>query len=218
MTVSRGGILAAAVGIIVFLLLSPDRLPRLLTGLLAALGTGVLMLALLARKGLTDRLFAAAPAGQRHSMLLIVVIVVLVVGLLQAAIALAGRRTTRPGWTRVDRRGAGVIGALLGILIVAAVAAFFASGAAHHVWEQFKQPTAASSGNSYVRLLSVAGSHRYHTGRWPCTPSKAHRGRGSGRALSSSTGPITRHWANMSSTPTRCGSRHSPNWASSGWP
>ena len=161
MTVSRGGILAAAVGIIVFLLLSPDRLPRLLTGLLAALGTGVLMLALLARKGLTDRLFAAAPAGQRHSMLLIVVIVVLVVGLLQAAIALAGRRTTRPGWTRVDRRGAGVIGALLGILIVAAVAAFFASGAAHHVWEQFKQPTAASSGNSYVRLLSVAGSHRY---------------------------------------------------------
>ncbi len=161
MTVSRGGILAAAVGVIVFLLLSPDRLPRLLTGLLAALGTGVLMLALLARKGLTDRLFAAAPPGQRHSMLLIVVIVVVVVGLLQAAIALAGRRTTRPGWTRVGRRGAGVIGALVAVLVVAAVAVFFATGAAHHLWEQFKQPTAASSGNSYFRLLSVAGSHRY---------------------------------------------------------
>ncbi len=161
MTVSRGGILAAAVGVVVFLILSPERLPRLLTGVLAAAGTGVLMLALLSRKGLTDRLFAAAPAGQRHSMLIIVVVVAVVVGLLQAAIAVAGQRKTRPSWTRVGRRGAGVVWGAVAIIVVAAVASFLVTGAAHHLWDQFKQPTASSGSNSYLRLLSVAGSHRY---------------------------------------------------------
>jgi hypothetical protein len=161
MTVSRGGILAAVLAVIVFLLLCPDRLPRVLSGLLAAGGTAVLILALLSRKGLTDRLFAAAPPGQRHSMLAILIVVVVVVGVLQAAIALAARRRTRAAWTVVGPGGARVTGGLIAILVAAAVVAFFATGAAHHFWEQFKQPTAASSGSSYFRLLSVAGSHRY---------------------------------------------------------
>lgn len=161
MTVSRGGILAAAVSVVVFLALSPDRLPRLITGALVAVGTAVLMLALLSRKGLTDRLFSAAPVGQRHSMLIIVVVVALAVGLLQAAIVMAGRRTTRPSWTRVGRRGGAVAWGAAAIIVVAAATGLVVTGAGHHLWEQFKRPTAISTGSSYSRLLSVAGSHRY---------------------------------------------------------
>ncbi len=161
MTVSRGGILAAAVGTVAFLALSPDRLPRLLTGLIAALGTLVLMLALLARTDLINRLLTPAPASQRHSMLLITVVVALAVGLAQAAIALAGQRRIRPRWTQAGPRTARATGASILTVVVAGIVALFASGAAHHLWEQFKQPNAAVSGSSYFRLLSVAGSHRY---------------------------------------------------------
>jgi hypothetical protein len=161
MTVSRGGILAAVVGSMAFLLLSPDRLPRLATGAIAALSTIVLMLALLVRKGLTDLLFRAAPAGQRHSMLVIVVVVAIAVGLAQGALVLIGRSRGRPRWTVPSRTAGRATRAVLVTLIAAGVVAFFATGAAHHVWSQFKQPAAVSSTNSYLRLLSVAGSHRY---------------------------------------------------------
>jgi hypothetical protein len=161
MTVSRGGILAAAVSTIVFLALSPDRLPRLLTGLVAALGTSVLVLALLARKGLTNTLFGAAPADQRHSMLVIVVVVVVAVAMVQAAVSWVGRRWTRPRWTIPSARAARVTGALIVAVLVAGIVAFFATGAAHHLWIEFKQPNATASSNTYFRLLSVAGSHRY---------------------------------------------------------
>jgi hypothetical protein len=161
MTVSRGGILAAAVGTVVFLGLSPDRLPRLLTGVVAAIGTLALMLALLARKGLTDTLFLSAPAGQRHSMLVIVVVVVIAVGGLQALLSWAGSTRARPGWTVPGRAATRATAAVVITVIVAGVAAFLATGAAGHLWTQFKQPNATASSNSYFRLLSVAGSHRY---------------------------------------------------------
>jgi hypothetical protein len=161
MTVSRGGILAAAVGVVLFLLLSPDRLPRIASGVIAAAAAAVLMLALLARKGLTDLLFRAAPAGQRHSMLVIVIAVAVVAGLAQAALAAAGRRNWRPAWTRVGVRGARVAALAIALLVIAAVAAFFATGTAHRAWDQFKQPNPPTGGSTYSRLLSVAGSHRY---------------------------------------------------------
>jgi hypothetical protein len=161
MTVSRGGTLAAVVGVVVFLALSPDRLSQLVSGVVCALGTLMLTLALLSRKGLTHRLFAAAPTGQRHSMLVIVVVVVIVVGLVQAGVAWAGRRSVRPAWTRIGRRGAGITSLAIAALILAGVIALVGTGAAHHLWEQFKRPHAPTNGNSYFRLLSVAGSHRY---------------------------------------------------------
>lgn len=161
MTVSRGGILGGAVGLIVFFALAPDRLPRLLTGAVTGVGTLVLFLALLHRRGLTDQLFGAAPANQRHSMLILVIVVCVAVGVIQAALAVVGLRYKRPGWTRVGARPARVIGVIVAGVVAIGVVAFFASGAAHHLWVQFKEPSAPARSSTYARLLSVAGSHRY---------------------------------------------------------
>jgi O-antigen ligase len=160
LTVSRGGILAAAVGLVFFFALVPDRLPRLLTALVAAAVSALEMVALLNRAGLRDTL-GIAPAGQRHSMLVIAVIAALAVGLIQVALTLAARRWHRPRWLRFSRRGALGVGYLLISGVVIAIAILIATGAAHHLWTQFKQPNPPKAGNSYFRLLSVAGSHRY---------------------------------------------------------
>ncbi len=160
MTVSRGGILAAVVGGLVFLALSPDRLPRLASGVIAALATLVLMLVLLARNALAEGL-TVAPAGERHSMLVITVVVVVAAALLQTGVAILGRRRARPRWSQVSRTTARGVGIVIAALIVAGMVAFFATGAAHSLWEEFKQPNVPTSGSTYFRLLSVAGSHRY---------------------------------------------------------
>jgi O-Antigen ligase len=160
LTVSRGGILAAAVGLILFFALVPDRLPRLLTALVAAVGSVVEMAALLGRAGLRDTL-GVAPAGERHSMLAIALVVAVAVGLIQVGLTLAARRWPRPRWLRFSRRGALGVGYLLISGVVIAIAILVATGTAGHLWTQFKQPNPPKAGNSYFRLLSVAGSHRY---------------------------------------------------------
>src|SRR6185437_14463213 len=63
MTVSRGGIFAAIVGVIAFYALAPDRIPRLVAGAIAAAGIAVLMFALLHREALRDSL-GIAPAAE----------------------------------------------------------------------------------------------------------------------------------------------------------
>jgi O-antigen ligase len=160
MTVSRGGILAAVVGLIAFLALAPDRIPKLLTVALTAVATGVLMGALLNRPGLRDKLYGFAPASQRSSMLAIVIVVAVLMVAAQVGIALLSRRWSRPRWLQFSRRAAQMIAGGLAALVVIAVVVAIASGADHHVWEQFKQPN-PPTGNTYLRLLSVAGSHRY---------------------------------------------------------
>ena len=161
LTVSRGGILAAVVGVSVFFALAPDRLPRLLTGFVAAVGSAVVMIELLHLSGVRDAFHHPAPAGQRHAMLLVLILACLVVGLVQAAITAAGRRGARPKWAKVSRRQSWAVAGLIAVALFALVIVGFASGAAHHLWEEFKQPNPPINGNQYFRLLSVAGSHRY---------------------------------------------------------
>jgi O-antigen ligase len=161
MTVSRGGILAAAVGLIFFFALVPDRIPRLATAVVAAAASAVELVALIHRPGLRDTLIGAAPAGQRHAMLVVAVLAAAAVGLIQLGFALAARHWERPRWTSIShRRAAAVVYVLVGAVAVG-IAIFIATGAAQHLWNEFKRPNAAAAGNSYFRLLSVAGSHRY---------------------------------------------------------
>jgi hypothetical protein len=161
LTVSRGGILAAAVGLIFFFALVPDRLPRLATAAVVAAGTTVVILGLAHRAGVRNAFVGPAPAGQRHSMLLLTVLAAAGVGLLQAGLTVMQRHTTRPRWLVVSRRSGSVVAWLLVAGIAAAVAVGIASGRAHHYWQGFKQPNPPHAGNSYSRLLSIAGSHRY---------------------------------------------------------
>ena len=160
MTVSRGGILAAAVGGIAFLALVPDRIPRLPSFAVSGAGIGVLMLALLHRPALRDSL-AVAPAAQRHSMLIILCAVMAGVAAAQVILQLAMRHFARPRWLQVSRRGAQRVSAAILVAVLAVVAVGVGGGTAGRLWSQFKQWQPAKSTNQYNRLLSVAGSHRY---------------------------------------------------------
>src|SRR5205807_4929476 len=102
-----------------------------------------------------------APAGERHSMLAIAVIVAIVVGLVQAGITLARRRWQRPRWLVVPRGASVAVCFSLICAVVVLVAIGTAIGTAHHLLVEFKQLNPPKTTNTYSRLLSVAGSHRY---------------------------------------------------------
>jgi tetratricopeptide (TPR) repeat protein len=160
MTVSRGGILAAIVGIVAFVALVPNRIPRLPTFAITAMGIAVLMLALLDRAALRDST-AVAPASERHSMLLILLVVMVVTALAQALLQLAGRRVQRPNWLIVSRRGAQAVTSALVLIVIVVLIAGFASGGISHLWHDFKLWQPKTNSNQYFRLFSLAGSHRY---------------------------------------------------------
>jgi O-Antigen ligase len=181
MTVSRGGILAACLGMVAFIALVPDRIPRLPTLVIAAVGIAVLMLGLLHRAALRDSL-AAAPAPERHSMLLILCVVIVGCALLQALTVTLMRRASRPRWLLVSRRGAQAITGGIVLLILIVVAVGVAVGTASHLWHDFKLWLPASHSNQYFRLLSLAGSHRYQYWQiaWKAFESSPLHGIGSG--------------------------------------
>jgi hypothetical protein len=160
MTVSRGGIFAAVVGIIVFIALVPDRIPRLPTFAITAAGIAILMLSLLHRPALRDSL-SVAPAGERHSMLVILLVVAVATAAAQATVLGLGQRVGRPRWLYVSRRGAQAVTSALVLLVIAVVIVGFASGAVSHLWHDFKLWEPQANSNQYFRLFSLAGSHRY---------------------------------------------------------
>lgn len=160
LTVSRGGILAAVVGLVAFLALMPDRIPRLPTVALAGMGIAVLMAALLQRPALRDSI-GVAPASDRHSMLAILCVVVVLTAIAQAGLVVLMRRTARPAWLSVSRRGAQLITAGILAVVAAIVVIAAASGLLHNLWHDFKQANPTAHSNQYFRLFSLAGSHRY---------------------------------------------------------
>jgi hypothetical protein len=181
MTVSRGGILAAGVGVIAYFALVPDRLPRLPTLAIVAAGIAVLMIALLHRPALRDWV-NPAPAGQRHSMFALLCAVVAVTGLLQMLSEMVMRRTQRPSRLRVSRRGAQMVTASVVLVAAAVVAVGFAAGTVSHFWNEFKLWEPKTNSNQYFRLLSLAGSHRYQYWQvaWHAFTSSPLHGIGSG--------------------------------------
>jgi hypothetical protein len=163
LTASRGGVLTAIVGIAVFYALSPDRLPKLATGLVAAAGSAILVAGLLHRSALRDGLSTPVAVSQRHQLTGLLVAVCIGVLLMQVGIGLVARYTVRPRTLRVSRARASWLTAIgLGTAVVIAIAAGV-PGQLSHQWQVFKQTdvTGVVSGNVYSRLGTAAGSHRY---------------------------------------------------------
>lgn len=161
LTVSRGGILACAVGMVAFFALVPDRLPRLATAAVAAVATAIPFATLLQHPGERAALLLHASAGERHKVLAVILVACAGAALLQLALTLVVRHGVRPRVLRFSRGQAlGVTAVLLAavavLIIVGAV-----SGAERHLWEEFKRPNPPASSHIATRLLSVAGSHRY---------------------------------------------------------
>ena len=159
LTLSRGGIAAAVLAVALFLALSSDRLPKLVTLLLAGVGGAILVVAANSREALQEGLENDAARHQGSELLLIVLAVCVAVGLLQAAISSSAVTDRRPGWTRVSRDRA--LTATVVAVMVAVVAALLlgAPGRISNGWDEFKEGGGPGSGAG--RLGSVSGQSRY---------------------------------------------------------
>jgi O-antigen ligase len=151
MTGSRGGLIAAAIGVAVILVFSRRRTPTL-----AGLGLGILAaaVAILVVEGYdelrTDPL-APASAGQGDRMLLITL--ALIAATAAARAWLDGRIQ---GWRISSRAGRAVLIAA-GVAIVATVAL---SDPVQR-WDDFKEPPTISDLSGGVSQLRIGGSGRY---------------------------------------------------------
>jgi hypothetical protein len=159
-TISRGGIAACFVAVGVYLAFASDRLPKLLTALLAGGGGAILIAAASQREALQEGLFNSTAHSQGTEMLWMTIVVCAGVGLVQAAISLALVHDMRPRWSFVSRQRslAFTVAGLLAVLVAA-----LAIGAPHRVsnaWHDFKQPN-SGPGEGHGRLGSVAGESRY---------------------------------------------------------
>jgi O-antigen ligase len=181
MTVSRGGILAAVVGVIAFCGLMPDRIPRLPTYAITAAGIAALMAALLGRPALRDSI-GVAPGHERHSMLVLLIVVMAAVALAQVLLLWLTGRIERPPWLQVSRRSVQWITAAIVAAVVALVVVAIGAGTVAHMWHDFKLWQPQKHSNQYFRLLSLAGSHRYQYWQvaWKAFESSPLHGIGSG--------------------------------------
>ncbi|HET7121238.1 MAG TPA: O-antigen ligase family protein [Solirubrobacterales bacterium] len=159
-TLSRAGMAAAALAVVVYLAFAPDRLPRLAALAIAGAGGGALVVAALQRDDLRHGLLNATARHQGNEMLPLVVLVCVVVGLLVAALAAWLTRRERPRWTRVPPGLARVgVGAVV-VVGFAVLLALFASGRVGNAWGEFKEPT-GGPGYGTGRLSSASGESRY---------------------------------------------------------
>jgi O-antigen ligase len=164
-TISRGGVLALVVGVVVFVLFAPRRLQALGTLAVAGAGSAILLAAASQRDALQDGASNATAIHQGTQMIWLSLIVCGGVGLLQVAMGLAARHVERPALLAPSRR-ATAIGALatLAVICVVGVAAG-APGYASDRWQEFKAPSgtvvAASQDNVFSRLQAANSNHRY---------------------------------------------------------
>jgi O-antigen ligase len=163
LTASRGAVVTAIVGIVVFYALTSDRLPKILTGLTAAAGSAILIAGLLHRHAVRDALTTPLAVSQRHQLTLLLIVVCVGVALVQVSIALAARYAVRPRALRISRRAA--VWSTTAVVVLAVVVGVAAGvpGQLAHQWNVFKENsvTGVVSGNVYQRLGTVTGSNRY---------------------------------------------------------
>jgi len=159
LTLSRGGIAAAAIAALIFLAVATDRLPKLVPLAIAVAGGALLISLAHDREALREGFANATAREQGDELMPIVILVCLGVGLLVAAVAAAGRRWQRPGWSRPSRQGATAATAIGVVVLLIAALAVGAPGRVSDAWSEFKEGGGPGEGSE--RLTSAAGESRY---------------------------------------------------------
>jgi hypothetical protein len=162
LTFSRGSAIAASAALIVFIALSPERIPKLATVFVTAAGSAALIAGAVHRSAIEHGLVNAAAKHQGATLLIAVILVCAGVALAQAGIGLAVRHATPPRWLVIPRRRARVL--VLGGVAACVVVALLAGAPTRisHAWHDFQHPTAAAlHQDSIVRFGSVSGNGRY---------------------------------------------------------
>jgi len=162
LTFSRGGAIAAAVGVVAFLALAHERMGKLATLLLSGAGSAVLIAGAVHRHAIEQGSTGSVARHQGATLLVAVVLVCAGVAVAQVGIGLATRHGTLPRLLRLSPRHAR---ALLAAAVLAAIVAALALGAPHrlsHAWQQFKRPTAANLHREAIgRYGALSGNGRY---------------------------------------------------------
>jgi hypothetical protein len=164
LTTSSLSVPVAVIGLLVFIVLAPDRLPKIGSLSLAALGSSILFAALEQRDALDRGLPTPTAQSEGDEMLAMVIVVCSGVALAQMAIGLTVRYGRRPRWLLVPRPQAAVATALA--LVAALVVAVGAGvpGELSDRWEEFKErgeQTSPIEGGRGSLILDVSSSGRY---------------------------------------------------------
>lgn len=165
LTISRGGVIAMAVALVVYVLITADRLQVVLTVLSTGAGAALLLIAAEDRDALQAGVNTAAARNDGGELLVLTLVVCVGVALLQAAIGLADRHVARPRMLTPRRRPtAAAFAALLGIG-AALFLALGGPGAVSNRVDQFKNNSggSAAAGTSALSRLdqSFSGTGRY---------------------------------------------------------
>jgi len=179
LTFSRGGLAEGVAGLIVFLALAPQRLPKLATAIAGAAGSSILILGAIHRSAVENGSLGHTASVQGHQLLVTVFLVSLGTGLVQAGIGLAARHAGQPGFVRVSRRSArGLLAASFVALVVVAIAAGAPSHLVH-AWNDFKT-NGGPTGSNASRFGSVSGQGRYSYWKVALEATASRRWAGSG--------------------------------------
>lgn len=159
LTLSRGGIGATAIAVLVFLVVAADRLPKLIPLAIAAVAGALLIALAHDREALHEGLANGLAREQGDELMPIVILVCAAVGLLQAGVSALGRRWRRPDWSRPSKEGAWAGVALGAVVLLVAALAIGAPGRVSDAWTEFKEGGGPGEGSE--RLSSAAGESRY---------------------------------------------------------
>ncbi len=161
-TLSRGGAGAAAIGVAVLLALHPRRVALLGQVLVAGVGSAILIGAASQRDALVDGLLTQQAADQGNEMLAMAVVVCAGVGLVAAALEIAGRHGIGPTIRiRASRSRLAIGGGALAIVVLIAALAAGVPGELSDRWEEFKEPTFTSEGANRFDAASGSGRYQY---------------------------------------------------------
>lgn len=158
LTISRGGALAMAAGLVALVVLFPTRSALLRPLAIGGLGAIGLIAAAEARPAFTDGLTDAAGFAQGDQMMVIAVAVVAVAAGASLLVELASARLELPHPPRITGRRRVVLVGLAVVLLVGGGFAAGAPGAVSDRWEEFKDPRVERGGE---RLASASGNGRY---------------------------------------------------------
>jgi O-antigen ligase len=162
LTFSRGGAIAVAVGLVAFVALAPERIPKLATMLAGAAGSAALIAGAIHRNAIEQGFTGSVARHQGASLIVAVILVCAGVGVVQVGIGLAARHGTLPRALRIS------VGRARLLLAAAVVAVLLVAVAVHvprrldHAWQQFKRPQAANlHQNALGRYGALSGNGRY---------------------------------------------------------
>jgi hypothetical protein len=181
LTFSRGGALAAAVALVAFLALAPERLPKLATVLSTGGASAALIASVVHRPALEHGLSSAAATHQGSTLILPIVLACAGAAAAQVGIGLLARHANPPRWLAPSPRQARLVLAGAVVACVIAAVALGAPGRISHAWTDFKHPSASSLHDySLGRFGSLSGNGRYDYWRAAVHSTNGHLLQGSG--------------------------------------